>query len=359
MINIDIFKGQWSKNYVIDNSDKIFIFSDNDNRIGKGGLSIIRSLSNSKGIRVRKGPSKNNIAFYDDSEYEKNINNIIEDILEIKKIAFFYKKTLVFSNQGYGKNDDRLYQTAPRTFNFLNEQLRYHFGFDNITGSKWNMIPSTSDVINSHFIPINFAKKSIVMPINNDITLYKDISLSDLIINGEKISITSKTKYEPGDILTISTGDKNLVCLVCYSFDIIKVESKYWSLFEGFPKEFIESNLDVYDSDYKQTHFKYLCSVTKDGNLILKDQPFIDKCVLKENNDGYNFFTRIYRNKFRKSLDQILTDMDIKGNLVELDNEKVDGNLYYRLVNNEYTYYLRYSKNLFKNNLKILLVLKN
>jgi hypothetical protein len=78
MINIEIFDGQWKLEDLSD--DKVYIFNDNNAKIGKYGLSVIRGLSNSLGIRVKKGPSKNAVAFYSDDDYDENITHISEFI---------------------------------------------------------------------------------------------------------------------------------------------------------------------------------------------------------------------------------------------------------------------------------------
>jgi hypothetical protein len=359
MINIEIFKGQWTLDSIDNN--KLFIFNDNNSKIGNSGLSIIRNLPNSLGIRVKKGPSKNLVAFYNDSDYEKNIANITEDILAIKKRAFLYKKTIVFSSLGYGNKEDRLYETAPKTFQFLTEQLRYHFGFDNITGKSWNLIPSSSDILNSYFINIDSISNAIVRPINSSITLYEGESINDMIINTKKIAITQKVKYNPGDIITISSGSNNLVCLVCYSYNIKEIDKQYWSLFEGFPEEFIKSNSDIYKDNYKQTHFRFICSATQDGEIIIKDQPVYTD--IKK----FSFLGKIkkkaslfYKKNFRKSIGEFLTEMKISGELIKIENIiSSDKGDYYKLVNRQFTYYIKFNKGFVKNSIRILIAIKN
>ena len=71
-MKIEIYNGDWKVDYINNNPNKIFVFCDNNARIGKVGQSIIRDLSNSMGIRTKKGPSNKSVSFYKDSEYEKN-----------------------------------------------------------------------------------------------------------------------------------------------------------------------------------------------------------------------------------------------------------------------------------------------
>jgi hypothetical protein len=115
---IEIFKGNWKINDVKYHQNKIFIFGDNDLRIGKGGQAIIRELNNTIGIRTKKEPNNYKNSFYSDIDYSENILKIKEDILNIKnKISDGY--CIVLSNGGYGTGLARLNEKAPKTFLFL------------------------------------------------------------------------------------------------------------------------------------------------------------------------------------------------------------------------------------------------
>lgn len=130
---IEIFNGIWTINDIKVSENKIFIFGDNDMRIGKGGQAIIRDLYNTIGIRTKKEPNNYSRSFYTDIEYDKNILKIKADIDNIvKKYSDGY--TIVFSNGGYGTGLARLNEKAPLTFKYLNEQLLLNFGYDNLTG---------------------------------------------------------------------------------------------------------------------------------------------------------------------------------------------------------------------------------
>ena len=63
-MKIEIFKGDWTINDVKKNPNKLFIFGDNNARLGKGGQAIIRDLPNVMGIRTKKGPSRKAAAYY-------------------------------------------------------------------------------------------------------------------------------------------------------------------------------------------------------------------------------------------------------------------------------------------------------
>ena len=129
-MSIEIHRGNWSINYVKNNTNKIFIFGDNDLRIGKGGQAIIRDLKNTIGLRTKKAPNNNSSSFYSDNDYDNNIIKIEKDILNIKKEEE-KGKIIVFSEGGYGTGLARLKQKAPITFDFLCEQLMINFNYDN------------------------------------------------------------------------------------------------------------------------------------------------------------------------------------------------------------------------------------
>jgi hypothetical protein len=127
---VEIFNGNWKINDVKYHVNKIFIFGDNDLRIGKGGQAIIRDLNNTIGIRTKKEPNNNYNSFYSDKEYDQNILKIKEDIDKIlNKIKEGY--IIVLSNGGYGTGLARLNIKAPKTFKYLCDELFDKFNFVN------------------------------------------------------------------------------------------------------------------------------------------------------------------------------------------------------------------------------------
>jgi hypothetical protein len=153
MEKIEIFQGFWAVEDIVSNPDKIYIYGDNDRRFGKGGQAIIRDLPNTFGIRTKKYPSNDIDSFYLDTEFEENCQKIREDILEI--CQRFSDKTIVLSSGGYGTGLSKLPQTAPKTFQYLNELMKWNFKFDNTKGVKWQRIPSHWEIINSKKILVD------------------------------------------------------------------------------------------------------------------------------------------------------------------------------------------------------------
>jgi hypothetical protein len=402
MINIEIFDGQWKLEDLSD--DKVYIFNDNNAKIGKYGLSVIRGLSNSLGIRVKKGPSKNAVAFYSDDDYDENITHISEDILLIKKMALEENKVVVFSNLGYGNNIDKMYQTAPMTYEFLNNQLKYHFGFDNISGKPWNIIPSHSDILKADVISLDkseLVKSVIVNPVGVSSHLYNE-SITDLIKSGKKTAFTQNKSYNIGELIVFSLENERLLCQVCCSYPLSLISNKSWCLFESFTDEFLKKNIDIYDMGYIQTHFKFLFSIednkinlennyykeeepvevkVEETNLVVVKEEVINKEdnlskeeLLKHIQDLKNqieelkkpfFIKKIesikiwFNKKFgRKSVYQLLDSNNLKGDLFKVDNIFGKG-IYYRLVNDKWTHYIDFKIGRFKNSINILITFKN
>ena len=130
---IEVFNGNWNYNIVKNNKDKIFVFGDNDLRIGKGGQAIIRDLKNTIGIRTKKEPNNYTNSFYSDNEYNDNIRKINEDIQKINE-EIINGSIIIFSNGGYGTGLAKLNVKAPKTFKYLCDVLKNNFNYDNLTG---------------------------------------------------------------------------------------------------------------------------------------------------------------------------------------------------------------------------------
>lgn len=372
-MKIEICDNKWTKEYVTYNSDKIFIFEENNTRTGD---SAIRDCDNSIGLRVKKGPSRSLVSSYTDNELESNIKNILEDILLIKKRAISENKTLVFLKSGYGLDK------PTKTLIFLNNQLRAHFDFDNESGEKLDRIPSVEDIEKSKLISLDLTKYDY---------LYKD-SISNLIKSGKKVAFTQNIKYKTGELITFLIEDESILCEVIESYptDILDDDSK--SIFDCVSLEFLNKNRDIYQSsDYLQTHFKFISSIDKSGNLILSNsinyisnnensnselkEESVESIDLLEEIKNLKsqirelktpFYKKFYRNieshilkKFgKKTLEFLLKKHGLNGNLSIL--EGVEGsNKYYKLSNSEKTYYVEFIEGFLKNKINILITFRN
>ena len=89
MTKIRIFKGWWTINDVKNNPNCLFIFGDNDVKLGYGGQAIIRDLPNAIGIPTKKLPTPDLNSFYNDLDFERNkmkISLAIKNVINESKI---------------------------------------------------------------------------------------------------------------------------------------------------------------------------------------------------------------------------------------------------------------------------------
>jgi len=274
MKEIEIYEGFWTVNDIKSNAEKIFIFGDNDLRIGTGGQAVIRNCSNTFGIRTKKKPSNSGDSFYSDDDYDFNTQKILQDILQIKYLQVSGKQ-LVFSNGGYGTGLASLKSKAPKTFDFLVNCLRNFFQFDNESGKSWKYIPSFDELNFAKYL--NISNESVLLPINNSYfrndCLEKGIfNYFDLIKSENKVAFTSETKYEPGQILNLNVfSNEYLVVKVSQSYNCDFISKEYWSMFEGFNNDFVE---DKEIDDLFQTQFEFICTLNPDGTMKFKENIF-------------------------------------------------------------------------------------
>jgi hypothetical protein len=283
-MKIEIFNGEWTLEDVKKQSDKVFVFGDNNARVGKGGQAIIRDLPNSVGIRTKKGPSTKPAAYYNDNEFESNKKNILEDVLNVKEIAIS-GKTIVFSSGGYGTGLASLKQKAPKTFDYLNFLLKEHFNFDNKKGSSWFKIPGHDEITTGKWIEFD-KDETILKPINNSFfnqnLLKKSLNTTfDLIKSENKIAFTSKSDYKNGEIIIFRfvNNSEYLVCRVIesYSLTLELMKDYKWYSFEGYDKSYDKSfNIsgpDTINNRY-QTHFQFVCILDDSGKMTFKKEIF-------------------------------------------------------------------------------------
>lgn len=272
MKEIEIFNGHWSVDDIKYSSEKLFIFEDNDLRIGTDGQAVIRNLTNTYGIRTKKSPSITDDSYYSDKDYVLNTQKILQDILQIK----FHQLSgvqIVLSDRGYGTGLSMLKEKAPETYEFLLKSLRNFFGYDNDTGKNWKYIPSFDEFRLSEYVNIS----ECLIPINNSYFrneyLEKSIfSYFDLIKNECKVAFTSKIKFEPGQIINLNVGSNDyLVVIVCDSYSCEFISKENWSVFEGISGEFIA---DKEIDEFYQTQFQFICTLNPDGTMKFKQNIF-------------------------------------------------------------------------------------
>lgn len=122
-----MYKEYISREYIKQNPNYLFVFGDNDTRIGFGGQAKeMRGEPNVVGIRVKKKPLYDEDAYYTDNELEDNMKKINEDIETIVRKYNYESKyeKLVFPMNGVGTGMAKLKEKAPQTYNHLVHMLK-------------------------------------------------------------------------------------------------------------------------------------------------------------------------------------------------------------------------------------------
>jgi hypothetical protein len=110
------------RKHIKNNPSILFVFGDNDQRKGFGGMAKeFRGEENSIGIRTKKYPSMQEDSFYTDKEFEENKAKIDEDISLIKEKFKSYIAIII--PKGIGSGYAKLEQKAPTTYKYLKDQL--------------------------------------------------------------------------------------------------------------------------------------------------------------------------------------------------------------------------------------------
>ncbi len=124
-MKVKYFTGFWTCEDVKKNPNYLFVYGDNDEKRGRGGQAIIRGLSNTIGIPTKKAPNNLPESFYTDIEYEKNIKKI--DVA-IQRILIKSEKydAIILPEDGFGTGLAKLPLFAPKTLEYLNEQIQNH-----------------------------------------------------------------------------------------------------------------------------------------------------------------------------------------------------------------------------------------
>lgn len=122
-MKIIYFDKFWNIDDTIKYKDSLFIFGDNDKKIGCKGQACIRHsfVKNVVGIPTKKEPNFKTTSYYNDNELEINkqkINNAIDLILKRLKEEKFVG--IILPKDGLGTGLADLKNKAPLTFEYLN-----------------------------------------------------------------------------------------------------------------------------------------------------------------------------------------------------------------------------------------------
>lgn len=107
-----------------DNPDRIYVFGDNDKRVGVGGQAKeMRGEPNAVGVRTKKAPTYNPQDYYTDADLEENCRKIDED-MSILQEHLRQGKTVVWPEAGVGTGIANLHENAPDTLAHIQHWLR-------------------------------------------------------------------------------------------------------------------------------------------------------------------------------------------------------------------------------------------
>jgi hypothetical protein len=135
--NIEVTSENYTSKLLRTNSDKLFLFGDNNQRVGTGGQAVIRNEANAMGISTKLLPKNTADAFMTDSDLANNKATINNDIYKAKERALKEGKTIVLPKGGFGTGLAKLATKAPQTFAYLNKRLQEEFNFNNTTGELY------------------------------------------------------------------------------------------------------------------------------------------------------------------------------------------------------------------------------
>ncbi len=118
-----IFKTFITREFVQSHPSILFVFGDNDMRIGNGGQAReMRGEMNSFGIRVKKFAGTSKQCYYYDNEYDDNLRKIKADFY-LLETYLKEGRTVVIPTNGVGTGLAKLKENAPKTLEFINKQI--------------------------------------------------------------------------------------------------------------------------------------------------------------------------------------------------------------------------------------------
>jgi hypothetical protein len=120
MTSIIVTDIKYTRKIPISKQDVLFIFGDNRKRIGTGGQAVLRYNENVFGICTQKDIGK----FYNDIEFEENINYLNIELNNLKKIiSSNVYKYVHFPIHGIGTGLAKMKKNCPKTFEYFKKTI--------------------------------------------------------------------------------------------------------------------------------------------------------------------------------------------------------------------------------------------
>jgi len=105
------------------NRDKLYLFGDNECRVGNGGQAFhMRWEPNSIGIATKKTPNHNNTSYWSDSDYGRCCA-IVDADMTPAFVAVLQGRTVVCPTDGLGTGLSRLPEKAPAVLRHIERRL--------------------------------------------------------------------------------------------------------------------------------------------------------------------------------------------------------------------------------------------
>ena len=107
------------------NPEWLFVFGDNECRVGFGGQAKeMRGEPNVIGVRTKRAPGIEPLAYWSDDEFRENIKMVADDFLLIlRRVIEDPKITVAIPADGLGTGMSQLPERAPKTLVFIESMI--------------------------------------------------------------------------------------------------------------------------------------------------------------------------------------------------------------------------------------------
>ena len=163
---LETFSGNWSREEVAKQTDKVFLFGDNTNdRVNTHYVpsmtqAVIRGLPNAIGIDTKKNRGTAESSYFTDADFDTFKAQVDGAIQQ----AVNSGKTIVIPEGGIGTGKAQLQQRAPKLFNYLQEQL-----------NKLQQGEITQKNTNEEYSLVESANKELLEVLGNDSNAQNEI----------------------------------------------------------------------------------------------------------------------------------------------------------------------------------------
>lgn len=114
-----------TRDFMREHPNWFFLFGDNECRVGRGGQAKeMRGEPNAIGIRTKRAPGIEPLAYWSDDEFRENIKMVADDfLLVLRRIIDDPSITVVVPSDGLGTGMSELQRRAPKTLIFIETMI--------------------------------------------------------------------------------------------------------------------------------------------------------------------------------------------------------------------------------------------